>query len=464
MLVGIGLLILLAVTILGAFSVIPIAWAIIVIFLVLAAMMFTGKMPTLIALPLMAILIGFVAQMPFMGKDSILTLVIDSGSMRLASTIAAVIFGAWMGQVLNQTGISTTIIKKAAELGGDRPIPVAIAMAAAVAILFTTLGGLGAVIMIGTIVLPILISVGIKPVQAAGIMLLGFATGLELNLTNWAYFLQLTKVSRDDMIVFALILVVVTALATLLFIFRELGGGKATVTGWAAESKEIAAAKEKLAQAQAPWYSLIAPLVPVVLILQPNIVDLFRGPAEWKWSVPIVAALIIGLLYAAITTKPKELLTLLPKTAYAGLQDGAPAILLMVSIGMVLNAVLSPQVAKPMGEMLKNVIPTSQIPYMIFFALMAILALYRGPMNMFGLGSGIVGLIILSNLLTPLATVAGFMCAERVQSAGDPTNTHNVWVASFVGEDVNKVTFKLIPYLWGIAAIGAVVAGLMYMR
>jgi hypothetical protein len=337
-------------------------------------------------------------------------------------------------------------------------------MAAAVAILFTTLGGLGAVIMIGTIVLPILISVGIKPLQAAGIFLLGFATGLELNLANWAYFLQLTKVSRDNMITFALILVGVTGAATLLFIFRELGGGKATVTAWPMESKEVAEAKEKLAQAQAPWYSLIAPLVPVLLILEPAIIDLLGLPAAWKWVIPIVPALIIGLLYAALTTKPKELLTLLPKTAYGGLQDGAPAILLMIGIGMVLNAVLAPQIAKPMGELLKGIVPTTQIPYILFFAVMAIFALYRGPMNFFGLGSGIVGLIIQANLLAPIATVAGFLCAERVQSAGDPTNTHNVWTAAFVGEDVNKLTFKLIPYLWGIAAIGAIIAGFMYMR
>src|SRR5512146_1839941 len=130
-----GSLLLLLVTILGAFGVLDTAWSIVIIFLVLAAMMFTQKMPTLIALPLMAILIGFVAKMPLTGKDSILAQVIDAGSMRLATTIAAVIFGAWMGQVLNQTGISTTIIKKAAELGGDRPVPVAIALIFAVGIL-----------------------------------------------------------------------------------------------------------------------------------------------------------------------------------------------------------------------------------------------------------------------------------------------------------------------------------------
>lgn len=458
-----GSLLLLLVTLLGAFGILDTAWSIVIIFLVLAAMMFTQKMPTLIALPLMAVLIGLVAKMPLAGANSILATVIDAGSMRLATTIAAVIFGAWMGQVLNQTGISTTIIKKAAELGGDRPIPVAIALIVAVGILFTTLAGLGAVIMLGTIVLPILISVGIKPLQAGCIFLFGVAIGLTINLANWAYFLQLTKVSRDQMIVYAFILLALTSAAALLFVFRELRGGRGTATAFAVSTMDLAGAQKKLAEAQAPWYALIAPLVPVVLILEPNLIDLFGLPADWKWQVPIVPALIVGLLYAAIAGKPRELLTLLPKTAYAGLQDGAPAILLMVGIGMVLNAVLAPTVATPMGALLKNIVPTSMIPYMIFFALAAVLAIYRGPMNFFGLGSGVVGLIIQANILSPIATVAGFLCAERVQSISDPTNTHNVWTSAFVGEDVNKVTFKILPYMWGVAAIGAVIAGIMYL-
>ncbi len=464
MVVPVGLVILLAATVLGAFHVIPGAWAVIVIFLVLAGMMLTRTMPTLVALPMMAIAIGFAAGLPLTGKDSILAQIVDAGSMRLATTIAAVIFGAWMGQVLNVTGISTTIVKKAAELGGDRPIPVAIAMLVAVGILFTTLGGLGAVIMIGTIVIPILISVGIKPLQAACIYLFGLAVGLTLNLTNWAYFLQLTKVSRDNMIVFALIMLTLTVIAALTFILRELRGQHATASAWAMEAAQVVEAKKSLAEAQAPWYALLAPLVPVLLILEPALVDLLHLSPALKWDVPIVPALIVGLLYAGLCTKPKELLSILPKTAYAGLQDAAPAILLFVGLGMVLNAVLIPAVANPMGELLKGIIPTSRFPYIIFFAVMPIFALYRGPMNFFGLGSGIVGLIIQAALLTPVATVAGFLCAERVQSIGDPTNSQDVWTAGFVGEDVNKVSFKLLPYLWGIAAVGAIIAGFMYMN
>lgn len=32
----------------------------------------------------------------------------------------ATIFGAWLGQLMNKTGVTENIIKKSAELGGDR--------------------------------------------------------------------------------------------------------------------------------------------------------------------------------------------------------------------------------------------------------------------------------------------------------------------------------------------------------
>ncbi len=94
----------------------------------------------------------------------------------MSAAIMAVIFGAWLGQLMNRTGVTETIIKKSAELGGDRPMIVTLVMVVAVAILFTTLAGLGSIIMVGSIVLPILISVGVPAMSAACIFLMAFTT------------------------------------------------------------------------------------------------------------------------------------------------------------------------------------------------------------------------------------------------------------------------------------------------
>src|SRR5690554_3906737 len=95
---------------------------IIVLFLVLALLMYTRKLPTLLAIPIMAIGIAIISGVPLSGDNSILSSIIEGGVTRLASAYVAVIFGAWLGQIMTQSGISKSIIKFAAELGGDRPL------------------------------------------------------------------------------------------------------------------------------------------------------------------------------------------------------------------------------------------------------------------------------------------------------------------------------------------------------
>ena len=96
---------------------------IVVAFLVVAALMMTKKIPTLLALPLMAVVICIIAGVPMFGKNADgaeigwLTTVFEAGTVRMGSAIMATIFGAWLGQLMNKTGVTENIIKKSAELG-----------------------------------------------------------------------------------------------------------------------------------------------------------------------------------------------------------------------------------------------------------------------------------------------------------------------------------------------------------
>ena len=112
---------------------------IIVAFVVIAALMMTKKIPTLVALPLMAVVICIIAGVPAVGADAEgvqigwLQTVLEAGTVRMGSAIMAVVFGAWLGQLMNKTGVTENIIKKSAELGGDRPLVVTLIMVVACA-------------------------------------------------------------------------------------------------------------------------------------------------------------------------------------------------------------------------------------------------------------------------------------------------------------------------------------------
>lgn len=421
---------------------------ILAVFLIIAILMISRKLPTLIALPILAIVVAALAKVPLSGDKSILSLVIEGGATRLASAYVAVIFGAWLGQIMNLTGISKTIIKLAAELGGDRPFLISILMSIAIALLFTTIGGLGAVIMIGSIALPILLSVGIPATTAVGMFLFSFATGLLFNIGNWVFYINALGVSLENVKTFAFLLAGLTALTTFIYIIVEFKR-QGIKFAWSARNT-MGNSGFNPEDRKAPALSLVTPLIPITLVM------------VFNW--PIIPAFLVGIIYGLVTTQRSlgQLVNLLTKSAFDGVSDSAPAVILMIGIGMVLNSLMHPLVSEQMAPFLKTVLPTAPLGYLLFFSLLAPLALYRGPLNLWGLGSGIAGLIISLGLLPAPVVMSAFLSVERVQAIADPTNTHNVWLANFAGVDVNKVLLKVLPYVWILASAGVVLSTILW--
>lgn len=425
---------------------------IIVAFVIIAALLMTKKIPTLLALPLMAVVICIIAGVPAVGTNADgvaigwLQTVLEAGTVRMGSAIMAVIFGAWLGELMNKTGVTETIIKKSAELGGDRPLIVTLIMSAAVAVLFTTLNGLGSIIMVGSIVLPILISVGVPAMSAACIFLMAFTCGLTFNIANWKSFSGIFGLEIAQIQSFAVYMLIATVIATLILIVLEFkkNGVKFAFSAPVeeTETKQVTGVRGALA--------MLTPIIPIVLVA--------------VFKVPVCPAFIAGIIWILIFTSKNfsKAMNLLVKTCYDGITNSGPAVILMIGIGILYLAVTHSMVKEVLNPFLLAVVPSGRIGYIIFFSLLAPLALYRGPMNLFGLGSGIAALVIGLGTLSPMAVMAAFLAAERIQGCGDPTNTQNVWTANFCEVDVNGITKKLLPYLWIVAVIGVVIGAFLY--
>lgn len=431
---------------------------IIVFFLIISALMMTRKLPTFIALIVMGIGIALIAGVPLVGTDAdgnnigLFASVIEAGSVKMASAMAAIIFGGWYGRMVTQTGVSRALITKAAELGGDRPLIICLVLYAVLSFLWTNLSGLGAIIMTGSIAIPIMLSVGIPSVLAASIFLLAVTTGFNFNLYQWQSFISLTGVTQDEMQHFAIFLFVITLVVSLAFIFIQFkkNGIKFAFAADASETNE-AEDEDELIKGWRGVLCMLSPLVPLVLVMAAKLT--------------IVSAFLCAVIWLAIFSGGnfKKKMNVLSKTAFKGLCDVAPVLWLLIGIGVLVVSVMHPIVKEVLQPMLTAVIPTTRIPFILFFAILAPLALYRGPLNLFGMGSGICAIIVSAGILTPLQAMGGFVAVERLQSVGCPTNSQNAWTCSYVGLDVNDVTKKLLPALWAMAALGAIVAGFSYM-
>lgn len=410
---------------------------IVLVFLLFAGLMMTRRMPAILAVPAMAVSVALVAQTPW---RVILEQVVTNGSTRLAGQYLMVIAGAMLGRVVMQTGIAESMIKRAAEYGGDRPLAVAVTMMVAVAWLFTTLTGLGAIIMVGGLALPIMMSIGV-PRKLAGILfLLAFALGFVFNIGMWGFYQGTFNIDPAAIRRFAVILAIIDAVV--LTVFVVLAGRRMRYYGAWAVDEAGASPRVKV-----PLPALAVPIVPLIL--------------HAGFGVPVVAAFVIGAILGVVMTRPRELVHQLSSAVVRGTEDVAPAVILMIGIGMLLNATTLPLVKASLSPLISAVSFGSPVVYVLFFGLLSPLALYRGPLNPYGIGIGIFLLIRDLELLPPLALLAAVMSVVQVQNTCDPTNTQNVWIANFVGMRVEELTrqtllFKVVVCLLGLIA-GAVI-------
>ncbi|WP_230202436.1 transporter permease [Paenibacillus ihumii] len=406
------------------------AIGILVVFLVFVGLMMTRKLPTILALPAMAILFAVIAGVPWISNDpeatSIAKTILSAGSMRLSGAIAGLVFGAWFGQILNKVGITKSIIRKAAELAGDKPVMIAILFFVTASIIFSAAGGLGMVILVGTIVIPIMLTAGISQFVASIVVISAVGVGALFNVSNWAVYVDVLGLSvqtiADYTLVAALPLIIVS-LAMIVFYIKKDGKGRkawAMPTASGGEGKKV------------PAFALISPLVPVILV--------------FAFKIDIVPAVIIGALVTILLTLPKRPIHVLSSALVEGIQDVAGAMALMIGIGILLNSVMAPQVASLISPLIESVLPSSPLMYIIFFTLLSPLAIYRGPLNVWGLGSGIAALFVTAGM-TPVAAMLALRVVSNVQAVSDPTNSHNVWVADFTKSDINEILKKTLPWM-----------------
>jgi H+/gluconate symporter-like permease len=445
------------------------AFLIILIFVIFAALMITRRVPAILAVPAMAVLIAAVARTPL---DVILNTVVKDGAARLAEAYLMVFAGAMLGRVVIQTGIAEGLIKRAAEFGGDKPLAVAVTLMAAVALLFTTLFGLGAVIMVGGLALPIMMSIGV-PRKLAGILfLLAFALGLIFNIANWGFYQKALNLDPQMIKGFAALLAVIDAVAIGVFLF--IAARRMSQYGaWAVAIEDEA---EKQTKRDVPLIALLIPLLPLALHLGLGTTVLTKlglgglleqAPSFIKtllqsWSV--IPAFLASALLGALITRPRESVQQLASAAVRGLEDVAPAIILMIGIGMLLNATTLPAVKDALQPLIAPINFRAPLIYVAFFGLLSPLALYRGPLNAYGIGIGVYSLIGTLGLLPPPALLAAAFSIAQVQTMCDPTNTHNVWVANYVGMRVEEITRATIIYKIAVCIVGLIVGSVLYLR
>lgn len=491
---------------------------ILAIFAVGAWAMITRKLPALIVLPIMGVAIALVAALTS-GRITSTVLaqgVLAEGAVRLHVPIITAFLGGMLSFILQKSGVAHSLVRQAAELIGDNPLGVALFTLALLALLFTSIGGLGAIIMVSLVVLPMMATVGIPPLVAGSIMLIGLSLGGIMNPGNWTLYKDSLGVQPDEVKPLAVIVALNIIVMAILFICIELWRANvvrnisALVTtmavsmaaaggvAWFLLSRDPNAPKEaaltfdqlralpagEMVARLEFWMLLLQVVVGLLLagIMVLVLMDLLSRVRRWrhqvvsiKWYaylIPVVPllfvfvynmdprpAFLLAFTYAVLVTLRPGSVSMAVQSMIQGASSTMPAAILMVGIGIMLNALSGPSgwsaanegakwpVQEALAPIMAFVTPTNPFMYVIGFTLAAPLALYRGPLNIFGLGLGISAIFATAGLPGP-AIVAMLLTVGQIQGICDPTNTVNVWLANELRVDVKALMFRTLPYVW----------------
>ena len=360
--------------------------------------------------------------------------ILHKGALRLHQAYTVAIFGGMLAILVKNKGIAETFIKYAAELG------------------------------------------------AAGVFLIGLCAGGSFNPGNWALYETALEVERQDVQIFALLIIVLYLATGFVFITMNLMSGKRRRFRRYTDGGMPTTGSRKVHP-----IALLTPIIPIILVFQLStfvkLFDYVKGKSAlldqfifyftkfatfWDKNIgawDFIPAFLFGLVFCLVTTwEKRDNIKVLTRAAIEGAESVMPAVLLMFGIGMLLQAVRNPQVSSYLNPIVLKVIPSGPLGYIIGFGIFAPLALYRGPLNIWGLGFGIAGLFQQTGRISGPLIMGVFMSVGAIQGVCDPTNTHNVWIASFIKEDVFKITKKLLPYIWVMVFFGLAIAVILFHK
>ena len=376
--------------------------------------------------------------------------VFQGGPEGFGPTAVNIIFGSWFGRVLIETGIARTIIRKAVELGGDKPALTCVLLCIVTTAIFTTAYGAGAVVAIGVIVFPIMLSLGISKPLATGSFSMSVGCGLYLNnalLTQAAGTMVIDGVDQyvpadNGWFKFAFIALAVHMLFVIAMVIIGVGREKKS-RAWAAGDAGINLGSEK----NANLLACLTPIIPVSIAI------------AFKFSsiVSIILAVVWALAWTGNLKGWGKIGALVEKTFYEGVADVGLVLGFLLFLQMFVRAagackdLLAPLVAP--------ILPENTMFLFIIFGVLGFLALFRGPMTIWGAGSATFAIVAATGTL-PLAVLYPlfYIPCCTITTSVCPTQSWNLWAIGYNQISVKDFLKQVLVFALPLCLILEVIA------
>jgi H+/gluconate symporter-like permease len=397
--------------------------------------------------------IGIAILWCIIGMIPMHTVVTDVFQTSVASyggTIAIIVFGAWFGRILVDTGIAGYIIKKTVELAGDKPLITTLLLCTVCALIFTSAFGVGSVMAIGMIVLPIMFSLGIDKKTALGSYLLSVSAGMYLNIAYVSQFFAVFKSIKytDEYIRFAIVATIVHTIVMLAFItfnyMRNQKGNKSRARAWTAS---MTSSSQGGQSGRLNFLCILVPFVPIIMV------------ALFKWQpVPsFLMGIFLGLLLTKNMTSYQIAVEKVQKTLYDGIADSG--LLIGMLYGVNIFQAAAKEVSPILQDVMGGIIPTSPVVLVAVFCVLAPLALFRGPLMIWGSGIAVVSILQSMGFFSENFLFALFLIPPvAIVASACPTQSWSMWGLSYAKVEPKQYIKTNLPWAWTIMIIVEILA------
>lgn len=382
---------------------------------------------------IMALLWSVIGLVPF---NQVVQKVIAEPALNYGPTIIYIVFGSWFGRVLVDSGIAGSISAQTEKVGRKAPIFAAVLVVLVTALIFSSAYGVGSVIAIGVILIPILLSIGVPKKVAIPAFTMAIGAPMYINVVLFnqikAFFPSVSFSGKY--LIFGLSAMSVQLLGVIIFILlnrKSIKNGKI----------------ETISDTQQATFKKTHPITFVIPVL-PVALNMFF---HWDAIPALLLATILALLLTGQMKSYKGLVDFINKTVSQAINDISGLIIFLMALVMFAGA--ATMNVPHFKSMIEVILPSNPLVLAIAIGILAPLALFRGPLHVWGAGAATAAVLAATGTFSPIFLLPLLYTASIMAVSIDLTQSWNTWALTYSKLETKEYLKMGIPIMWIISII-----------
>lgn len=396
----------------------------------------------------MAILWAVIGMVPF---NTAINKIFATPALNYGPTIIYIVFGSWFGRVLVDSGIAGSISSQTQKVGKKSPVFATILVCLVTMFIFVSAYGVGSVIAIGVILLPIMFSLGVPRNIAVAAFTLSIGAPMYVNVVLFnqvkAFFPNVSYGARY--LKFGWTGMAVQAVAVIVFVLinakRIRNGERETLTEDSGKEAAILDIKHGW-----QYLTYLIPIVPVLL-------NMLLG---WDAVPSLLISTVLAMLMTGQLKHVKKGIDFMNDTMKQSISDIAGLIFFLLALAMFTAAAAAN--TSRFTPLLKAILPGDKLVLAIALGVLAPLALFRGPLHVWGAGAATAAVLTATHLFSQWFLLPVLYIPTLLAVSIDVTQSWNIWSLDYAKVDTRSYLKVGLPVAWVVAIINEVIAWSMF--